>query len=133
MDRISLFSLETHTGPYEKWPLKTRLFADGKDTGRVISGYVIEAQYKCFGGYLIITSYDCLFEESNTFLLLDDSYQTLATGGLGVMYDTFLLENHRALSATALELDYGDGLRYILALKPQLFGGMMLELERVVA
>jgi hypothetical protein len=130
MQHIALFSLETHEGAYDKWPSKTRLFADGRDTGEVVSGYVVEAQYQCAAGYLLITSFDCPYEEANDFLLLNDRYQTVAKTRLGVMYGTFLLQTHRPLSDTSLDLDYGDGLRYILAIRPGMLGGDRLRLKK---
>jgi hypothetical protein len=131
MHPVTLFSLATHEGPYEKWPLKTQLFADGVDTRQTVSGFVIEAQYRCSAGYLLITSYDCLFEESNAFLLLNDQYETIARKVLGTMYATFLLEKHTPLSDTQLELDYGDGLRYRLAIEPRFLGGLKLKLTKM--
>lgn len=67
MQSITQFSLEKHDGPYESWPRLTRLFANGVDTGKKVPGFIIEAQYQCRDGYLLITSQDCLFEESNDF------------------------------------------------------------------
>jgi hypothetical protein len=95
MHLVDLFTLETHTGPYEKWPRRTRLFADGVDTGQSVSGYVMEAQYRCAAGYLLVTSYDCLFEEANTFYLLNERFETISSTTLGVMYGTYLLEKHK--------------------------------------
>jgi hypothetical protein len=133
MQPIELFSLESHAGPYEKWPLRTRLFADGVDSGQTVSGFVIEAQYRCQAGYLLITSYDCLYEAANTFTLLNDSVETIASTGLGVMYNTFLLEKQRPTSANSLELDYGDGLVYSLAIGSCVLGRPKLELSRLAA
>lgn len=130
MKPVQLFSLESHQGPYDKWPLHTRLFANGVDTDQKVSGYVIEAAYKCETGYLLITSYDCLFEEANTFLLLNDRFKTIASKSLGGMYSTFLLEAHKPLSANSLALDYGDGLTYTLAVERSILGGFKLRLAR---
>jgi hypothetical protein len=130
MHPISLFSLETHDGPYEAWPKKTRLFANGGDTGKSVSGYVVEAQYRCAAGHLLITSYDCPYEEANDFLLLNDRFETIAKTSLGMMYNTFLLAKHRPRSDMALELDYGDGLEYILTISPGFLGAARLRLEK---
>jgi hypothetical protein len=64
------FSLPKHEGPYKSWPLTTELWLDGRPTGTRIPGYVIEAQYRCGDRYLIATSWDCPFEEMQTFVLL---------------------------------------------------------------
>jgi hypothetical protein len=132
MQPITLFSLATHEGPYETWPLKSPLLANGLDTGQSIPGFVIEGQYKCPAGYFLITSYDCPYEEANDFLLLNDRFETIARNGLGVIYSSFLLEKHRPLSDTELELVYGDGLTYKLAIEPKFLGGLKLDLERLL-
>lgn len=131
MQPITIFTLATHEGPYEKWPLKTKLLVNGTDTGKYVPGFVVEAQYQCALGYVLITSYDCPYEESNEFLLLNDRYDVVAKSGLGVWYDTFLLEKHTPLSDTQLELDYGDGLKYRLAIEPKLLGGLKIKLSKL--
>jgi hypothetical protein len=131
MHLVDMFTLETHTGPYEKWPRRTRLFAHGADTGQTAPGYVIEAQYKCAAGYLLITSYDCVFEEANTFSLLNDRFETTASTTLGVMYDTYLLEKHRPVSENTLEFDYGGGEVYCLTIKTNFLGQPKLMLVPV--
>ncbi|GAA5165847.1 hypothetical protein [Viridibacterium curvum] len=109
MQRISSLSLEKHEGPYGKWPRQTRLYVDGRDTQRTVAGYVIEAQYRCAAGYLLVLSQDCLFEESCDCVLLDAQFNTLAETGLGAMYCSFLLDTHWPISATCLRLHfYGD-------------------------
>lgn len=74
IEEIKSFSLAKHEGPYETWPSKTDLFFDDKPTGKKIDGYVIEKQFKIDEHYLIITSYDCPFEETNNFILLDNNF-----------------------------------------------------------
>jgi hypothetical protein len=79
MQKLSQFSLETHSGPYEKWPRASRLFMNGHDTKRKITGFLIEAQYICDEGFLLVTSMDCPFEETSHFTLLDKNLKTIAT------------------------------------------------------
>lgn len=86
--------------------MKTPLLVNGASTGTSIPGYVIEAQYACKHGYLIITSYDCPFEEANTFVLLSSSYKMLAKTQLGRWYDSLLLHAHWPLGDSALRLHY---------------------------
>jgi hypothetical protein len=127
MQPVKLFSLERHSGPYETWPRKTRLFVEGADTGQTVSGFVVEAEYKCKVGYLLITSYDCLFEEANTFTLLNERLETLSAVHLGGWYETFLLDKHMPTSANSLELHYG-GLIYSLAISSNILGRPSLKL-----
>lgn len=100
------FLLAKHEGPYERWPVKTALLCDGLPTGTQIEGYVIEAQYRCVAGHLLITSFDCPYEEANRFALLDERFQVLATTELRVPYGSFLLNAHWPLDAHTLRLHY---------------------------
>ena len=126
------FHLEKHSGPYESWPRLTRLFRGGQFTGCSIPGFVIEAQYECSAGYLLITSQDCPFEESNDFVLLDRTCNRLAHADLLAPYATFLLNAHWPESDAALLLHYSETLFYRLMIKPRLFGrGYRLRLQQV--
>ena len=132
MRAITGFSLEQHSGPYEDWPRVTRLLFDGRPTGAAIPGFVIEAQYECAPGYLLITSQDCPFEESNDFVLLDRAYRQIAHGGLAVPYASFLLNAHWPEGDGGLLLHYHEALFYRLAIVRRFFGrGFRLRLQRV--
>ena len=124
MHAISGFSLEQHPGEYANWPAKTRLYFQGKALNCWISGYVIEAQYQvtafdradsdaCF---LLLCSFDCPFEEANSFTLLSSEFQILATAELGAPYATFLLQRQQWLDDRHLALEYAEQDRYILEL-----------------
>jgi hypothetical protein len=115
MEPITAFSVARHEGPYETWPLRTKLFVDGRDSGTDIPGYVIEAQYKGRDYYLIVTSWDCVFEESNDFVLLDFDFKELARVQLGAWYNTFLLDQHASTDPDTIELQYAKDLRYRLS------------------
>jgi hypothetical protein len=117
MEPITAFSVARHEGPYETWPLRTTLFFDGRETGTDIPGYVIEAQYKGRDYYLIVMSWDCLFEEANDFMLLDRDFKELARAQLGAWYETFLLDRHASIGPDAIELQYGTTLRYRLSVE----------------
>jgi hypothetical protein len=70
MNPIQRFSLQAHSGPYNKWPQKTRLFFDGKATSRLVPGYQLGWQFEVAGDYLLVLDYDCPFEEQYEVLLL---------------------------------------------------------------
>lgn len=120
MKEIDYFSLEKHTGMYDTWPLRSRLFINGEFTSQNLPGYKIKAQYKCASGYLIITSWDCPFEEAATFILISPEYKILAQKSLGKMYSSYLLYSHKVLSETSLELDFSEW-SYIISIEPSLF------------
>ena len=125
MIKIESFSLEKHSGAYQHWPRQTRLFFNGVDTGSSIPGYIIEAQYRCDAGYLLITSQDCPFEESNDFLLLSADFRVLAQEMLGVPYYSYLLHNHWPVSDDAIRLHYYQQLFMTLTVRQTrgVFGG----------
>ena len=106
MEPIHEFSLATHDGPYEQWPERTPLLRLGQPTGAQLQGYVIEAQYRCAHGIVIITSHDFPFEESNDFFLLSDEYTLLAHAQLSVPYGSYLLHAHWPIDAVQLRLHY---------------------------
>jgi hypothetical protein len=91
MQAIDTFALSKHNGAYEQWPQHTPLLADGANTGKCVPGYVIEAQYRCGEHYLLINSWDCPFEEAQTFLLLSSSFDVLYEETLGAPYASYLL------------------------------------------
>lgn len=118
MDAIDTFSLASHAGPYERWPSTTALFAEGRPTGTSVPGYVLEAQYRCADGYLLITSWDCPFEEANDFVLLDERFARRAHASLGVPYGSFLLESHTPAGPRELVLRYDGKTVYRLTIHP---------------
>jgi hypothetical protein len=129
MEAQQRFSLAKHEGPYEHWPVKTALLCDGVPTGTQIEGCVIEAQYRCAHGHLLITSFDCPFEEANSFTLLDDRFQVLAEAKLGVMYGSFLLNAHWPLDGHTLHLHYDMRCFYRLHVDPP--GGLLRRRHRL--
>jgi hypothetical protein len=114
MDLINNFSLARHPGEYNTWPLASRLLFQARDTGTAIKGYAVEAQYRWREGYLLITSWECPFEESNNFTLLDNNFRPVASNSLCVPYASFLLQKHWPVSANELRLHYDEKLFYTL-------------------
>jgi hypothetical protein len=112
MQPITGFSLLTeHTYGLEPDPLKMPLYFNGQQTHTFVTGLVIEGQYRCVlpnktSGYLIITSFDCPFEESTEFSLLDEAFKLIATTSLAQMYDSFLLYAHWPMADNRLRLHY---------------------------
>ena len=115
---LSTFSLATHDGPYEQWPLTTPLMKDGVDCASRVPGYVIEGQYQWQDYVLLINSWDCPFEESYDFVLLGAQHRIVAKTSLGVPYGSFLLHAHWPLHDVALRLHFYDNLFYTLTIKP---------------
>jgi len=112
MQPITAFSLLTaRTDGLEPNSLKMPLYFNGQHTHTFIAGRVIEGQYRCVlpnktSGYLVITSFDCPFEESTEFSLLDEAFKLIATTSLAQMYDSFLLHSHWPMADNRLRLHY---------------------------
>jgi hypothetical protein len=133
---IDRYSLEPHTGPYDSWPLDSALRVNGVLTQARVPGCVVEAQYETILGDILVTSHDCPFEESNTFVLLDSSHAIVSRAELGIPYDSFLLHEHWPADASTIGLHYHESTFYTLqVLAP---GGLLgrkprLKLRRCVA
>jgi len=119
---IDSFSLETHEGEYENWPLETRLYFKREDTQTKVPGFAIEAQYQLPIGYLLITSWDCPFEESNNFLLLDSEFSCVAQNELKPYFNTYLLCAHWPISDDAFVLHYASDLFFTLSIQASFLG-----------
>lgn len=118
MQPIARFALESHAGPYEDWPLTSRLIVDGVPVEPRVPGYVIDAQYDTPFGTLLVTSFDCLFEESNCFLLLDETLRIVAKKELAAPYGSWLLDAHWPETSGALVLHYQVGVFFRLDVLP---------------
>ena len=119
MKPIDRYGLEPHAGPYASWPTTSVLRVDGKQTPTRVPGFVIEAQYAASIGDVLITSFDCPFEESNAFVLLDEAHSIIAQASLIVPYASFLLHEHWVIDDWTLGLHYHEGLFYTLRVIPR--------------
>lgn len=70
----------------------SRLLAGERDAGRV-EGVVLEAQFRCRAGNLVVTSDDSPFEEQVHFYLVDDSFRRLDDVSLGRIYTPGILRD----------------------------------------
>jgi hypothetical protein len=118
MISLQRYSLAPHEGPYASWPLRSLLQIDDRPSVTQVPGYVIEAQYQTPLGDLLITSWDCPFEEANSFVLLDAAQRIQAQAELAVPYGSFLLHAHWPVDAQTLILHYHNQLFYTLRIQP---------------
>lgn len=114
MKALNTFELARHDGPYDSWPLRTGLIRNGSATGKAIPGFVIEAQYEYRDGFLLVTSWDCPFEEAQTFLLLSRELDVLAEETIGAAYASVWMEGHEPIDDRAV-LFHCDGDLDVLA------------------
>ncbi len=118
METTSRFSLESHSGPYEKWPLRSRVIVDGEHSRTVIPGYSLLHQFKFEIGYLLVTDYDCPFEEATSFILLGLSNELLSHRTLAVPYGSFNLEQIDWIDEFSAEVIFWEDDRWLLTLRP---------------
>jgi hypothetical protein len=88
MEAIQLFALRpdpSHAGD-------SRLLAGGQDVGAV-EGIVLEAQFRCRPGSLVVTSDGSPFEERLHLYLLDHAHERLDDVSLGRMYHAGMLRD----------------------------------------
>ena len=97
MERVDIFTLAKHDGPYDTWPLTTELWLNRQPTAARVPGYVIEAQYRCGNRYLLATSWDCPFEEMQTFVLLSPEFKELERRFYGAPYVSVWLKGHEPI------------------------------------
>lgn len=100
------YGLEPHPGAYADRPPDSRLCVDGAAVAARVPGYRIEAQYATAHGALLVTSFDCPFEESNAFVLLDARHRVVAARSLLTPYGSWLLHAHWPEDAATLVLHY---------------------------
>ncbi|WP_193098733.1 hypothetical protein [Burkholderia sp. Z1] len=111
MKPVERFTLETHDGPYEAWPSRTHVLVDDVRCGLAISGYVLLRQFETPAAYLLVTDYDCPFEEAVTFTLVSkDPLKVCAQRTVGAMYASCHLDDiswadDRHFSATFVGID----------------------------
>lgn len=98
MKKISTFSFKQQLGPYETWSLCSELIMNGKRTGKYVPGFIIGAQYAYKDLFLLVTSWDCPYEESQEFILLSKDLTVLCKKHIGHIYSTVLLEDHEPIA-----------------------------------
>ena len=87
MQPVDDFRLAAHDGPYEGWPLRTPLLrASGERTGLSVPGYVLRHQLRVGEEWLLVTDWDCPFEEATEVLLIDARPRIIARRRFGAHY-----------------------------------------------
>ena len=119
MQAIQCFSLAKHSGEYKDWPLKTPLFLNGEPTSLAIPGFQLLHQFQLQSGdYLLITDWDCMFEEATEFLLISNDFKISARKTLGAPYASFLLDTVEILNSNQLKVTIFENDYFLLTIKP---------------
>lgn len=122
------FALETHSGDYATWPLRTRLLRHGAATSCFLPGYSLLHQYAiCFVGrpleYLLVIDCDCPFEEATTVVLLSDDMRLLGKCTFAAPYASWLLRSCEpfveADGSAGVNLSFGERDNWTVTAKRQ--------------
>lgn len=73
MVQINRFSLRVPSGERDSWPKRVQLVVDGKPTSLTVSGYALLYQFETSCGFVLVTDFDCPYEEAVCFTLIDKS------------------------------------------------------------
>jgi Domain of unknown function (DUF4166) len=108
MQSINEFSLQIHSGPYEKWPTKSFLYRHGEATKTRLAGYTLLHQFALNEHYLLISDFDCPFEEATVFSLLDQALKIVATRTFSAPYSSWFLTKLELADSTRLIAYFGE-------------------------
>jgi hypothetical protein len=136
MERVDVFSLAKHEGPYESWPLETALLNDGRPTGTRVPGYVVEAQYRHGSRYLLVISWDCPYEEAQEILLLSEEGRILSRKHVGAPYNSVWINahnGHEVIDERSVVLHSGTDLDIVVSVRDKrpLWIGPLLRVKLV--
>lgn len=90
---VNRFRLERYDRSGNSRPLCSPLYDEAGRTETLIDGCELLHQFEVPDGYLLITDYDCPFEEKTCFTLLGPSLRILATRSIGGWYSSYLLKS----------------------------------------
>ena len=117
METTTRFSLEQHAGPYESWPLRSRLFVDGQACGVHVPGYKLLHQVALPSGNLLVTDFDCPFEEATSFVLLDRNSRLMCTRTLSIPYGSYKLDKMDWVDDRHARISFQDNDRWSLTIR----------------
>lgn len=117
MQPITQYRLAAHAG-YAQLPLRTALLhADGRPTGCSIPGCTLRYQYRLGSGTLLITDWDCPYEEATDVLWLDAAFRIVARRHFGVPYANWLLDRADVIDERRLMLRFFGGPDVVIVLR----------------
>jgi hypothetical protein len=80
---VNNFSFAERENDQYRLESRSRLFVDGTPTDTWIPGLSIIRQFEIPIGYLLVTDYDCPFEEITNFILLTREHQIASRKSIG--------------------------------------------------
>ena len=94
MIQVNRFAIGKHSESYDSRPRRSRLIVDGLRTNFFVPGYALLHHFETPSCYLLVTDYDCPFEESVYFIAVSkDIRRTLDSRCVGAPYASYLLKD----------------------------------------
>lgn len=126
------FSFEAPANGPDYSALRSPLLHKGEDTGVEIQGIVLDHQFCLPDGFLLLSSWDCPFEEACEVSLLSPEMKLISHKSIGAMYSSYELDSIESVGENAFRLQFTHGATYSLAVrtKKRLPFGSRLALSR---
>ena len=115
LTEIALFRLEPLPGEFPQ----ARVVAEERPTATVLEGRVLEAQYRCDLGFLLLTSDDNPYEEALHIRLLDLHFQVIDAVDLRQIYHPAMLHNLQVIDPHSLMFSFFGNDRWRLDIDVQ--------------
>jgi hypothetical protein len=117
MQTTTRFSLERHDGAYETWPVRSRLLVDGQAGAVRVPGHSLLHQYALPAGYLLVTDFDCPYEEATSFVLLDRKSRLLCCRTLSIPYGSYNLDRFEWLDDRNARVTFWENDPWLLTIR----------------
>ena len=94
----------------------SRIIADGRDTGRIIAGEILEAAVEWKNYHLLFTTDNTPFEEHLRIFLLDAQWKIVDCATLGAIYSTGVFSDLELAPPNSLHFRFFGGITWTLEL-----------------
>ena len=98
--------------------MRLPLLDNDEPTRARLTGHYLRYQFELAAGFLLITDFDCPFEESTHFSLVSRNYEVLSRRALGAMYCSFVIQWLSWHDATHLQINFYQNLHWRLRVRP---------------
>lgn len=135
MQVIDEFTIKNIHGENEDYDYTSTLYYQGRDTGLILSGLYLHAQFKSDNKYILFLTEDCPFEEGLYIYFIGPSFKILDRAEIGMPYIPAILghlkiENDHEISFTFFSNDEKWTLSILPAPKRVLTHGLKVPVKR---
>jgi hypothetical protein len=95
-----------------------RLLHDGRDTGAVLSGALLEAALEASLGWVAFLTHDVPYEEGLEIYLLSKEFEVLDHASIAAPYATGVFENLEIISPTMVRFEFIGERPWLIELRP---------------